>query len=96
MKVQTPVAIERCHALMEWLIPSLDRLPRNKKYTIGQRIESAMVDVLEQLLIAQYQPNKRAEALRTANAKLNLVIHLWRLLSNLGTGKLTHSPVLAS
>ena len=83
MKKDTPVAIERCHALLEWLIPALDQLPRTRKYGLGQRIELSAVDVLEQLIVAQYQPKHRGEALRIANAKLNLVIHLWRLLSNL-------------
>ena len=42
-----PKAEEDCHALLEWLIPELDGFPRNRRFTLGDRIETGMLTVLE-------------------------------------------------
>lgn len=78
MDQQTPKAISDCHALLEWLIPQLDKFPRLRRFTLGERIESGMLAVLENLIEAAYSRAK-TEPLRRANLKLNVVVHLWRL-----------------
>lgn len=75
---QTPKAISDCHALLEWLIPQRDKFPRPRRYTLGERIESGMLVVLENLIEAVYSRSK-TEPLEQANPKLNVVVHLWRL-----------------
>jgi len=77
---QTPQAVTACHDLLAWIIPQLDKFPRARRYTLGERIETALLEVLERLLDAAYSrgPDK-ARALRAANLRLGLVRHLWRL-----------------
>jgi hypothetical protein len=73
-----PKAVEDCHALLAWIIPKLDDFPRNRRFTLGERIETGLLSVLEMLVEAAYQKQREA-ALRTANRKLDVVRHLWRL-----------------
>ena len=74
----TPQAVEACHALLRWVIPHLDKFPRQRRFTLGDRIETALLDVLEALVAAAYSRDKRAD-LERANRRLNVLRHLWRL-----------------
>lgn len=73
-----PQAVQDCHLLLEWLIPLLDKFPRNRRFTLGERIESGLLEVLENLIQATYG-HARQQSLVQANLKLDIVRHLWRL-----------------
>jgi len=77
-KNQTPQAVQSCHELLLWLIPHLDKFPRNRRFTLGERIENGLLMVLECLVDACYSRQKQA-ALAQANRKLESTRHLWRL-----------------
>ncbi len=74
----SPLAVQRCHELLLWLIPLLDQFPRNRRFTLGERIESGLLDILQLLVEAAYSKQKY-NTLRLANLKLATVRHLWRL-----------------
>jgi hypothetical protein len=38
-----------------WLAPTLEKFPRSHKFTIGDRIETLALDVLEALIEATYR-----------------------------------------
>jgi hypothetical protein len=76
--------VEDCHALLLWLIPHLDKFPRNRRFTLGERLESGLLGVLEQLVAAAYSRDKD-DLLRSANLRLETVRHLWRLAHELQT-----------
>nr|VFJ91966.1 MAG: hypothetical protein BECKH772B_GA0070898_1002313 [Candidatus Kentron sp. H]VFJ98811.1 MAG: hypothetical protein BECKH772C_GA0070978_1002514 [Candidatus Kentron sp. H] len=80
MDQQTPKAIGDCHALLEWLLPQPDKFPRPRRFTLGERMESGMLAVLENLMEAAYSRAK-AEPLQRANLKLNVVLQMsnWEL-----------------
>lgn len=82
MKDTTPQAVQACHELLAWLIPQLDKFPRVRRFTLGERLEAGLLAVLEALVEAAYSKDKRA-ALRRANLKLEVVRHLWRLAHEL-------------
>lgn len=71
-------AVRACHRLLAWIIPQLDKFPRVRRYTLGERIENGLLEVLEQLLEANHSRNKH-QPLATANRRLDIVRHLWRL-----------------
>ncbi len=71
-------AVQRCHELLAWLIPLLDTFPRNRRFTLGERLESGLIAVLENLVDATDSRDKR-EALARANRRLAVIHHLWRL-----------------
>jgi hypothetical protein len=35
-----PQAVQSCHELLLWLIPHLDKYPRVRRFTLGERIET--------------------------------------------------------
>ncbi len=42
-----PKAIQDCHKLMIWIIPLLDDFPRNRRFSLGKRLEDGLIEVLE-------------------------------------------------
>lgn len=74
----TPQAVQLCHEILQWLIPLLDHFPRSRRYTLGERIENGLLDILEWLVAASYTRD-RAVLLQRANQRLARVRHLWRL-----------------
>ena len=79
---QTPQAVESCHQLMLWLVPQLDKFPRSRRFTLGEKIEATMLAILELLVIASFE-RRKSPALVEANRKLTVVRHLWRLAMEL-------------
>ncbi len=78
----TPKAIEDCRGILLWLIPLLDKFPRNRRFTLGERLESRLLTVLETLVSAAYSKQK-AVLLQQANRDLEVCRHLWRLCYDL-------------
>ncbi|MGH8567939.1 MAG: hypothetical protein ACREXU_07935 [Gammaproteobacteria bacterium] len=74
-KHSVPKAVEDCHTLIEWMIPKLDGFPRNRRFTLGERIEGGLLFVLERLVEAAYL-RQREEVLKIANLRLDVVRHL--------------------
>ena len=73
-----PQVIDDCHELLKWLIPLLDQFPRTRRFTLGERLESGLLAVLEECVDAAYSKHKRSQ-LNSANRRLSSVRHLWRL-----------------
>ena len=82
MKDKTPQAVQACHELLLWLIPQLDKFPRARRFTLGERIENGLLEVLELLVDAAYSRTKQA-VLKQANLRLAVARHLWRLAQEL-------------
>ena len=55
-----PHAVESCHDLLAWLILLLDQFPRQRRFTLVERLETAQINVLEALVEAAYSRDKRA------------------------------------
>lgn len=94
----TPHAVQSCHDLLAWIIPQLDKFPRVRRFTLGERIESGLLEVLERLIEAAYSraPTK-TDALQRANLRLDVVRHLWRVshaLKSLPTKQYAHGASL--
>jgi hypothetical protein len=64
------------------MIPQVDKFPRVRRFTLGERLEGGLLDVLELLVEAAYTRNKETP-LRRANLRLEVVRHLWRLAHEL-------------
>lgn len=73
-----PRAVQDCHDLLRWLIPHLDKFPRVRRFTLGERLESGLLDVLGLLVNAAYTRDRQS-TLQVANQRLEIVRHLWRL-----------------
>src|ERR1035438_7018680 len=64
--------------LLLYLIPQLNRFPRDQKFVLGDRIETKLLDVQEDCLRAYYSRDKRGHLLE-ANLQLEVARHLVRL-----------------
>lgn len=79
---QLPVIVKTYDFLL-WLLPKLDKLPKNRKFTLGDRMENAIFDVLLNLVEAAYSRNKRP-VLERANLALEKLRFLLRICRDLG------------
>ena len=50
MNKNHPKVVQDCHDFLLWLIPLLDHFPRNRCFTLGERLETQMLDVLQLLV----------------------------------------------
>jgi hypothetical protein len=73
-----PQAVQAYHDLLAWLIPLLDQFPRTRRFTLGVRLESGLLRVLQALVEAAYSRDRR-ELLLHANRELSVNRHLWQL-----------------
>lgn len=65
-----------------WLTPTLEKFPRSQKFMLGDRIQTASLDVLERLVEATYDRN-RADKLAAANLGVEKLRIMFRLASDL-------------
>ena len=82
MKDTTPQAVQAAHELILWMIPQIDKFPRVRRFTLGERLESILLEVMELSVEAAFTHNKR-EALQKANMRLEVAKHLWRMAMQL-------------
>jgi hypothetical protein len=64
--------------LLVYLLPQLNKFPRDQKFVLGDRIETKLLDVQESCLRAYYSRDKRGYLLE-ANLQLEVARHLVRL-----------------
>ena len=74
--------IQKTYDLILWYVPILNKLPRDHKFAIGDRITKGLYDLLEELIIARYAKDK-LELLQPINAHLDILRYQSRLLLNL-------------
>ena len=50
---RTGPAVEAQFQFLQWLVPTIEGFPRSQKFTLGDRIQSTALDVLEALIEAR-------------------------------------------
>jgi len=75
---RTGPALEAMYQFLLWLIPTLEKFPRNQKFILGDRIETAALDVLDSLIAATYTRG-RGRLLADANLGLERLRFFMRL-----------------
>ncbi len=76
--VDLPI-IQKTYDLVKWYVPIINRLPRNHKFLLGNRITTILYDILDGLLIARYSSEKLPQ-LESLNIKLEILRYQTRLL----------------
>ena len=59
---RTGAAVEAHYQFLLWLLPTVEKFPKSHKFTLGDRIETIALNVLEALIEATYTRD-RADAL---------------------------------
>lgn len=63
---------------LKWLLPLTDKFPKKARFTFADRINNLALDIVEDLIEAQYQRDKLA-ILRKANLRLEKLRILMRI-----------------
>ncbi|MCP3868099.1 MAG: diversity-generating retroelement protein Avd [Gammaproteobacteria bacterium] len=73
--------------MLTWLIPLLDSFPRNRRFTLGERLESGLLELLEllELLVEAAYSRNKIDLLKRANLRISVIRHLWRMAHELKT-----------
>ncbi len=71
--------IQKTYDLILWYVPILQRLPRDHRYTLGDRMIESLYEMLEELITARYAREK-LELLQTINVRLERMRYQTRLL----------------
>ena len=71
--------IQKTYDLIKWYVPIINRLPKNHKFLLGDRITTVLYDILDGLLIARYSSQKLPQ-LESLNIKLEILRYQTRLL----------------
>ena len=79
---RTGAALEAHYRFLAWLIPAVEKFPKSHKFTIGDRIQTIALDVLEALVEATYT-KERGQHLRRANLGIEKLRLLLRLAADL-------------
>lgn len=53
--------IQKTYDLIKWYVPILNRLPRDHKFLLGNRIITELYDLLDSLIVARYARQKLAQ-----------------------------------
>jgi hypothetical protein len=77
-----PVVVEKHYDLVRWLIPKLNKFPRDQRFLLADRIQERLLEVLEILATAMYSSDKRSDLMKV-NAKLDCLRLLMRLAADL-------------
>jgi len=77
--------IQKVFDLLEFSIPTLQKFPRMHKFTLADRIQNQISDLLEIYIEAYYRASpQKKELLHSANIQLEKLRYHFRLCFNLG------------
>ena len=72
--------IQKTYDLIKWYVPILNRLPRDHKFTLGDRMIGGLYQLLEGLIQARYARRNRLARLEALNTHLDILRYQTRLL----------------
>lgn len=73
---RTGPALEAHFQFLLWLAPTVEKFPRNQKFVLGDRIQTAALDVLDALIEATYTRDRRAHLARANLGLEKLRFHI--------------------
>ncbi|MEA5466661.1 diversity-generating retroelement protein Avd [Leptothoe sp. PORK10 BA2] len=71
--------IQKTYDLIKWYVPILHRLPRDYRFTLGDRMITGLYSLLEDLVQARYSHDK-LNRLKAINSSLDILRYQTRLL----------------
>ena len=78
------LVLSKFEAFTGWLFDRTASWPKSARFTLTQRIENHALDVVEDLVVARYQPGERRARLAAVNLRLERLRHLFRLARTAG------------
>jgi 23S rRNA-intervening sequence protein len=85
MSLPKDAIVLKAYELLKTSIPMLNNLPRSAKFTLGERIQDHLADLLETYIKAYYLPAaEKRPLLNQANVTLEMLRYYFRLGYDLG------------
>ena len=75
-------AITKTYDFVLWLLPHIAKFPSDHRFTLGNRLEEGVLDILETLIEASYTREK-VPLLQNANIRLERLRYLLRITKDL-------------
>lgn len=73
--------VTKSYDLLKYAIPVINHIPKNQRYTYGDRLQNQLTDLMELLISAYYSPkHEKAGYL----VKINMLLEIIRKYSRLG------------
>jgi hypothetical protein len=72
--------IQKTYDLIKWYIPIINKLPRNHRFTLGERIINNLYGLLEGLIRVRYARSDKIATLQTLNTEIDVLRYQTRLL----------------
>ncbi|MEM9272170.1 MAG: diversity-generating retroelement protein Avd [Cyanobacteria bacterium P01_F01_bin.143] len=72
--------IQKTYDLIQWYIPILNRLPKDHRFALGERIVNNLYDLLERLIQVRYAKKDKLTRLYSLNIQLDILRYQTRLL----------------
>ena len=74
------LVITKMYDYLKWVSPIINRLPRDRKYSLGDRFLNRLYDSLEDMIRAKYRRTQKVEILEKVNINLEICRYYQRLL----------------
>ncbi|MFT7618234.1 MAG: hypothetical protein ACI97A_001875 [Planctomycetota bacterium] len=74
------LCLQKWEEMADWFLETSSRWPKSVRFTLTQRLQNHVLDVLELLVELRYQPQKRVAGLREVNLQLTRIRYLLRLV----------------
>lgn len=82
---EKPVIIQASYDLLKDTIKIVNKFPRSQKFTLGDRLQNHLSDLMELYLRAYYSKNIQKKALlEEANIQLEILRHYYRIAYDFG------------
>ena len=81
-KLTIPIVVEKHYQMILWLLPKIANFPKDQRFLLADRIENLVLDILELLVKAVYQKEKRA-LLIEVNLKLDILRFMVRIAKDM-------------
>ncbi|MFN0033537.1 MAG: diversity-generating retroelement protein Avd [Saprospiraceae bacterium] len=81
MQIKAEPITLKAYELLKYAVPVFNRMPKNQKFVLADRLQNHLTDLLESLLEATYLP---ADAKRPVLTAVNLRLEKLRFLYRLG------------
>lgn len=77
--------VQKVYDLIKESVPFLNSIPRKYKFTLGDRMQNQLFELLEFVIEAYYLPvTEKKSLLKKANTKIEILRHYFRLCYEFG------------
>ncbi len=86
MEHKEPPLFTRWEMAMNWLLDTVEKFPKNSRFTVGQRIINVSLDIMELLIEARYAQKGKKEKIEYLH-KINIALDKLRIFMRIAENR---------